>query len=68
MASSGNGGTDEWNGRIGEWRNGGMAEWRKGGMAEWRNGVMVDWWLGYELNLHDLFTVHTDTDDDDDTL
>ena len=42
------------------------AERRNGGMAErpaTYNGGIVDWWLGYVLNLHDLFKVHTDTDD-----
>jgi hypothetical protein len=64
---------------LGERQNG---EWRdRGGTTKQQNGRtaggaerpatydggIVDWWLGYVLNLHDLFTVHTDTDDDDDT-
>ncbi len=42
-----------------EWwnRNDGMAD---GGTAEWRKG--------YIPNLPDIFTVHADTDDDDNTL
>ena len=71
---------DPWgNGRMAEWRDRGTAEGWNDGTAEWRNGRMaerpatynggiVDWWLGYVLNLHDLFTVHTDTDNDTDTL
>ncbi len=56
-----NGGTvDLWNGRMEEWRNGGMAEWQICRMAEWRRD--------YVLNLHNIFTVHTDTDTDNDTL
>ena len=45
---------------MAEWRNGGMvdrmAEWQK----EWQNGRMVG------MDTYVLFTVHTDTDTDDD--
>jgi hypothetical protein len=46
---------------MAEWRNGGladgMAEWQK----EWQNGGMA------EMDTYELFMVHADTDDTDDT-
>jgi hypothetical protein len=48
--------------RTAEWQNGRTAE-RK----EWQNGRTAVWQYGYIMNLPDIFTVHTDTDDDKDT-
>ena len=54
---------------MAEWWNGGMAEWRNGGMAgmavwqkEWQNSRMT------EMATYVLFMVHTDDEDNDNTL
>ena len=52
---------------MAEWRDRGTAEGWNDGTAEWQNGRMAERPAMYDLDLHDLFTVHTDTDDDDDT-
>ena len=61
---------DPWgNGRMAEWRDRGTAEGWNDGTAEWQNGRMAERPATYDLDLQNLFTVHTDTDDDDtDTL
>ena len=49
------GGTAEWHGRRAEWRNG-------------RNGRRAEGQYSYIPNLPDIFKVHTDTNDNTDTL
>jgi hypothetical protein len=43
-------------------------ERRKGETAEGRNGGRAEWQYSYIPNLPDIFTVHTDTNDDTNIL